>query len=94
LSVGEVFISDIRMRANRLSVLRFKLSRGDSLMLMSDGIAEAQKPDRELFGFNRISESLGRRATAASLVTAAQDSGHEDDITVLTIARTAFASEA
>jgi sigma-B regulation protein RsbU (phosphoserine phosphatase) len=75
-------------------VLRFQLSQGDSLMLMSDGIAEAQRPDGELFGFDRISELLERRTTAASLVTAAQDFGQEDDITVLTIARTAFANGA
>jgi serine phosphatase RsbU (regulator of sigma subunit) len=69
-------------------VLNFQLAAGDSLILMSDGIAEAQKPDGELFGFDRISELLSRTTSAATLADAAQSFGQEDDITVLTIART------
>jgi len=69
------------------SVVHFQLAEGDSLILMSDGIAEAQKPDGELFGFDRITEHLAKSATASSLATAAQNFGQSDDITVLTIAR-------
>jgi hypothetical protein len=69
------------------SVLQFQLAEGDSLMLMSDGVAEAQDAEGHLFGFERIGEMLSGRATAAGLATAAQDFGQEDDITVLTVAR-------
>jgi serine phosphatase RsbU (regulator of sigma subunit) len=56
-------------------------------MLMSDGIAEAQKPDGELFGFDRISEMLRRETSAEDLATAAQNFGQSDDITVLSVTR-------
>jgi hypothetical protein len=68
-------------------VLIFKLAEGDSLMLMTDGVAEAQDAAGQLFGFERISEMLGTGIVAATLATAAQNFGQEDDITVLTVAR-------
>jgi sigma-B regulation protein RsbU (phosphoserine phosphatase) len=68
-------------------VVHFKLAEGDSLMLMSDGIAEAQDAHGHLFGFDKIGEMMRQRATAAGLASAAQDFGQEDDITVLTVAR-------
>jgi serine phosphatase RsbU (regulator of sigma subunit) len=70
-------------------VLNFEISPGDTLTLISDGILEAQKPDGELFGFERITELLAHSTTASSLATAAQEFGQVDDITVLTIARLA-----
>jgi hypothetical protein len=73
-------------------VLRFKLSAGDSLMLMTDGIAEAQNAAGHLFGFDRIAEMLRGGIAASVLATAAQDFGQEDDITVLTVARLAPAA--
>jgi len=72
-------------------VLRFKLAEGDSLMLMTDGVAEAQDAVGHLFGFDRISEMLRRGVAAAALASAAQTFGQEDDITVLTVARMAAA---
>jgi serine phosphatase RsbU (regulator of sigma subunit) len=72
-------------------VLVFKLAEGDSLMLMTDGVAEAQDAAGQLFGFERISEMLGTGMVAATLATAAQNFGQEDDITVLTVARMAAA---
>jgi serine phosphatase RsbU (regulator of sigma subunit) len=72
-------------------VLRFKLAEGDSLMLMTDGVAEAQDAVGHLFGFDRISEMLRRGVAAAALASAAQNFGQEDDITVLTVARMAAA---
>jgi sigma-B regulation protein RsbU (phosphoserine phosphatase) len=68
-------------------VLSFQIRPGDTLTLMSDGIVEAQKPDGELFGFERIAEHLKHSSSAASLGLAAQEFGQEDDITVLTIQR-------
>jgi hypothetical protein len=72
-------------------VLRFKLAEGDSLMLMTDGVAEAQDAVGHLFGFDRISEMLRRGVAAAARASAAQNFGQEDDITVLTVARMAAA---
>jgi hypothetical protein len=73
-------------------ILNFQISPGDTLTLISDGILEAQKPDGELFGFDRIVEQLRVSTSAVKLATAAQQFGQSDDITVLTIARTAFAN--
>jgi serine phosphatase RsbU (regulator of sigma subunit) len=66
-------------------VLHFKLAEGDSLMLMTDGVAEAQDAQGHLFGFDRIVEMLRKGVAAAALATAAQAFGQEDDITVLTV---------
>lgn len=68
-------------------VLYFKLAEGDTLMLMSDGIAEAQDEHGTLFGFERIDQMLRNPMTAAALATAAQNFGQEDDILVLRIER-------
>lgn len=71
------------------SVLRFHLTSGDRLMLMSDGIAEAQDEQGQLFGFERIQELLKAPITAAEVASAAQNFGQQDDISVLAITRTA-----
>jgi hypothetical protein len=71
------------------SVTTFTLHPGDSLILMSDGIVEAQDPRGNLFGFDRISELLQKRTTAADIATAAQNFGQEDDILVLQVRRNA-----
>ena len=74
------------------SVTHFQLQPGDVLMLMSDGIAEAQDQHGQLFGFERIEEML-RAATpqqpvsAAAIATAAQNFGQEDEISVLAVTR-------
>jgi serine phosphatase RsbU (regulator of sigma subunit) len=65
----------------------FQLADGDSMMLMTDGVAEAQDPQGRLFGFWRIAELLGNGAGGAALSAAAQDFGQQDDITILTIVR-------
>ena len=72
-------------------VLHFKLVEGDSLMLMTDGVAEAQNAEGHLFGFERIAELLQKGTAGAALANAAQAFGQQDDITVLTIARMAAA---
>jgi len=68
-------------------VMYFKLKTGDTLMLMSDGIAEAQDEHGHLFGFERIDQMLREPMTASSLAAAAQSFGQEDDILVLRIER-------
>jgi hypothetical protein len=69
------------------SVMHFHLAPGDTLMLMSDGVAEAQDEDKNLFGFERVGEMLQRPISAAALASAAQAFGQEDDILVLRIQR-------
>ena len=70
-------------------LIHFQLAVGDTLMLMSDGVVEAQDADGALFGFERIGQLLREKITAAGLAAAAQSFGQEDDITVLTVARSA-----
>ena len=69
-------------------VVSFQFGQGDVLILMSDGIAEAQDANGTLFGFDRVSEMLSRPVTAAAIAKAAQTFGQEDDILVLRIERT------
>jgi len=63
----------------------FQLEEGDSLLLMSDGIVEAQDSHGRLFGFDRINEMLRTPTTPAEIATAAQKFGQEDDILVLRV---------
>jgi serine phosphatase RsbU (regulator of sigma subunit) len=71
------------------SVLQFRFAQGDQLLLMSDGIAEATDLNGDLFGFERILDLLRNSASAAAIATAAQNFGQEDDISVISIIRTA-----
>ena len=71
------------------SVLQFRFSQGDQLLLMSDGIAEATDLNGNLFGFERILDLLRNSASVAAIATAAQNFGQEDDISVISITRTA-----
>lgn len=73
------------------SLMRFKLAVGDTLLLMSDGIVEAMDDDGQLFGFNRIHDLLRTTTNAAELATAAQIFGQKDDISVISVTRTAYA---
>lgn len=67
----------------------FTLEPGDSLLLMSDGIAEAQNAHGELFGFERIEGMLRNPTTTSEIANAAQKFGQTDDILVLRIERSA-----
>ncbi|MFC5860717.1 PP2C family protein-serine/threonine phosphatase [Acidicapsa dinghuensis] len=73
------------------TTLRFELQPDDRLVLISDGILEATNPARELFGFERVHTLLRASANAASIAEAAQNFGQEDDISVITLLRTAAA---
>ena len=75
-------------------VLRFKLAESDTLILMTDGLAEAQNAAGQLFGFDRIGEMVRKGAAAPALATAAQEFGQEDDITVLTLSYAGFPASA
>jgi serine phosphatase RsbU (regulator of sigma subunit) len=71
------------------SVLHFRFTEGDHLLLMSDGIAEATDLNGNLFGFERVLDLLRISASAAAIATAAQNFGQEDDISVISITKTA-----
>jgi hypothetical protein len=69
------------------SVASFELQEGDNLFLMSDGVVEATDPQGVLFGFERISELLQKKATSEEIAKAAQAFGQEDDILVVQVRR-------
>lgn len=70
-------------------MISFRLGPGDSLVLMSDGIAEAQNAHGQLFGFDRTEQLLRNSASPAEIADAAKDFGQADDILVLRVHRTA-----
>ena len=72
------------------SVMHFRLKEADKLVLMSDGIAEATDADGHLFGFDRVHELLRTATTAAEVAAEAQSFGQEDDISVISVTRTAL----
>ena len=73
------------------SVMNFKLVEGDRLLMLSDGIAEARDADGQLFGFERVQDLLQSQPSAAELASAAQRFGQQDDISVISVTRTASA---
>ena len=68
------------------------LHPGDRLLMMSDGVSEARKPNGELFGFDRV-RNLSNQS-AFFIADAAKEFGQEDDITVLTVRRLVQAAAA
>jgi len=77
------------MEGAAFSVMRFKLADGDRLVLLSDGIVEATNAAGQLFGFERVGELLRTGKPASEVAGAAQQFGQEDDITAITVTRTA-----
>jgi len=75
-------VPDVAFQATRV-----KLSEGESLLFVSDGVVEARNSAGELFGFDRTA-ALSTR-TAESIASAAQAFGQDDDITVLKVMRIA-----
>jgi Stage II sporulation protein E (SpoIIE) len=69
--------------------LHFELKVGDRLVLLSDGIAEARSAEGQLFGFERVHDLLCAGRTIAEVASAAQTFGQEDDISAISIRRTA-----
>jgi Stage II sporulation protein E (SpoIIE) len=70
--------------------VRLYLHPGDRLLMLSDGVVEAQQPTGELFGFDRV-HNLSNQS-AFYIADAAKSFGQEDDITVLTVRRLAEAA--
>jgi hypothetical protein len=81
------------MEGAEFPVMHFQLAPGDTLMLLSDGVAEAQDAQGHLFGFERIEAMLGQPMTAAQVATAAQAFGQQDDISVMRVVRAAKMAE-
>jgi serine phosphatase RsbU (regulator of sigma subunit) len=63
------------------------LTTGDRFTFLSDGVLEAANAAHELFGFER-SRQISIQP-AAAIAQAAQTWGQNDDITVVTVRRTA-----
>jgi serine phosphatase RsbU (regulator of sigma subunit) len=64
----------------------FQLSPGQQLTLLTDGVVEARNRAGALFGFERSAPLSTQNAEA--IAQTAQAFGQEDDITVVTVART------
>jgi serine phosphatase RsbU (regulator of sigma subunit) len=48
--------------------MRFQFEPGDCALLHSDGLAEAHAPDREMFGFPRVSALVGKGPSGEALI--------------------------
>jgi hypothetical protein len=64
----------------------FQLAHGQRLTLITDGVAEARDKSGALFGFDRTAAISGQ--SADQIAKTAELFGQDDDITVLTVART------
>ena len=78
--------------AAQYETVEFQMDGGSRLTFYSDGVVEAQRPDGELFGFERAREVSMK--SAAEIVETAKRFGQEDDITVVTVTRTAAVASA
>ncbi len=64
-----------------------QLAIGEQLVLISDGVVEAESAQRELFGFDRTRDIASK--SAQEIAEAAKAWGQNDDITVVTVRRNA-----
>lgn len=78
------------------------LQPGDSVLLHSDGVVEAHDPDRGMFGFPRLKETVGDAPGGQALIDrvlrdladfTGPDAEQEDDITMVTLQRSAGPSD-
>jgi len=65
----------------------FQMKPEEQLTLLTDGVVEAREKSGALFGFERTA-AIVKSSDAEAIARAAQDFGQDDDITVLTVART------
>jgi serine phosphatase RsbU (regulator of sigma subunit) len=77
------------------------LDAGDSALFYSDGLVEAHDPEGEMFGFARLQELIGEHGEESSLedllleelyTFVGEGWEQEDDITILTLRRSALPS--
>ena len=78
------------------------LQPGESVLLHSDGVVEAHDPDRDMFGFPRLKETVAGAPGGQELIDrviseleafTGPDSEQEDDITMVTLERSAGAAQ-
>jgi serine phosphatase RsbU (regulator of sigma subunit) len=69
------------------------LGIGDHCFLYTDGLLEARNQTGELFGYDRLRKLLSTLPNATKAAGAAVKFGQDDDITVVTLTRVAFATE-
>ncbi len=84
---GSLPISLVATAAPEAVILEMRL--GDRLTLLTDGVVEARDAAGELFGFDRMQSLLRREASSLALAEAAIQHGQDDDLTVISILRTA-----
>ena len=61
----------------------------DRLTLLTDGVVEARDAEGTLFGFDRIASLMRQQASPLAFADAAIQHGQDDDLTVISILRTA-----
>ncbi len=66
-----------------------EMHSGDRLTLLTDGVVEARGPQGVLFGFDRTQSVLRQKSSPLALAEAAIHHGQDDDLTVISILRTA-----
>ncbi len=71
------------------TMTHLQLQQGDTLMLLTDGVVEAQDEDGHLLGFERVAAMIADNASVHDVADAASAFGQEDDILVLGVRRTA-----
>ncbi|HUB30448.1 MAG TPA: SpoIIE family protein phosphatase [Terracidiphilus sp.] len=65
-----------------------EIRTGDRFVVLTDGIPEARNPQGVLLGFPKVESLLRDGASARTLAETAQHFGQNDDLTVISIART------
>ena len=83
-------------------VMEMQLEPGDSILFYSDGLVEAHNPQREMFGFPRLSEYVASHAGGAALIESVLEDleiftgpnwEQEDDVTLMTLEREAASAQ-
>jgi serine phosphatase RsbU (regulator of sigma subunit) len=84
------------MQGSSYEEMTFQFEPGDCALLHSDGLAEAHAPDREMFGFPRVSALVGKGPSGEALIDlcltelgsfTGPDHEQEDDITLVSLQR-------
>ena len=71
------------------SQTNLEIGVGDRVVLLTDGIPEARNQQGALLGFPKVAALLREGANVRTVAEAAQHFGQNDDLTVISIARTA-----
>lgn len=84
-------------------IQELQLEPGDSILFYSDGLVEAHNPQREMFGFPRLSEYVASHDGGAALIESVLEDlevftgpnwEQEDDVTLMTLERAAIVEHA